>query len=218
MNTSYTKVRKQMVCEQLVTRDIVDTRVLAAMSAVPRELFVSENERAVAYSDHPLPIGADQTISQPYIVALMAQALKLTGKEHLLEVGGGCGYSAAVYGQLAAKVDSYEIIPELAEHARINIEKIGGDNVHIFAGDATTIDGEEIYDAISVAAAPAKVPTDLIKLLKKGGRMVIPIGPQYQSQWLTLITKQESGGLSEEALCAVGFVPLSVHPNQPLQP
>ena len=218
MNTSYSKARKRMVGEQLIARDIVDARVLAAMSAVPRELFVPENDRVIAYSDHPLPIGADQTISQPYIVALMAQALKLTGTEYLLEAGGGCGYSAAVYGQLAAKVDSYEIIPELAEHARINIAKVGSDNVHVFAGDATSIDGEEIYDAISVAAAPAKVPTDLVKLLKKGGRMVIPVGPQYQSQWLTLITKQEGGGLSEEALCAVGFVPLTAHPSQPLQP
>lgn len=213
--SSYEKARSRMVTEQLAARDIEDKRVLCAMNGVAREEFVTEIERGVAYSDHPLPIGEGQTISQPYIVALMAQALSLTGKERLLEVGGGCGYSAAVYGKLVAEVDSYEIIPELAEHARINIDKIGSDNVHIFAGDATAIDGEALYDAISVAAAPANVPSALVKLLKTGGRMVIPVGPQYQTQWLMLLTKNQDGSLSEEMLCPVGFVPLSVHPSRP---
>ena len=198
-----------MVAEQLAARDIIDKRVLTAMGEVPRELFVPQEMEMIAYFDRPLPIGSDQTISQPYIVALMAQALCLTGTEMLLEVGGGCGYSAAVYGHLVARVDSYEIIPELAEQARINLEKIACDNVNIIAGDATALQGNELFDVISVAAAPENVPPALIKLLKKGGHMVIPIGPQNLSQWLMLISKHEDGSLREQSLCPVGFVPLT---------
>lgn len=215
MISSYDNARKQMVREQLSARNIDDVRVLAAMDAVAREVFVPAELQGLAYHDRPLPIGADQTISQPYIVALMAQALSLKGTETLLEVGGGCGYSAAVYSHLTAKVDSYEIVPELAEHAKANIENVGSKNVQIFAGDATAIEGHELYDAISVAAAPAHVPKALVKLLKNGGRMVIPVGPLHQSQTLMLITKDEDGHLSERPLCAVGFVPLISHPNRP---
>ena len=208
MKKSYVKERQQMVDEQLRARDITDERVLAAMGEVRRDLFVPDDLKNYAYLDRPLPIGEDQTISQPYIVALMAQALALDGSEYLLEVGGGCGYSAAVHGALTTKVDSYEIIPQLAEHAQINIEKAGCKNVAIFAGDATANEGEELYDAISVAAAPASVPKSLVKLLKKGGRMVIPVGPQYQSQELLLIHKDQDDHLEEQWICAVGFVPL----------
>ena len=215
MTSSYDKTRKQMVIQQLAARNINDARVLAAMDAVKRELFVPTKLQSLAYDDRPLPIGADQTISQPYIVALMAQALSLKGTETLLEVGGGCGYSAAVYGHLASKIDSYEIVPELAEHAKINIEEVGSKNVHIFSGDATQIEGEEIYEAISVAAAPTHVPKALVRLLKKGGRMVIPVGPLHHNQTLMLITKDGDGHLSEQSLCAVGFVPLTSRPNQP---
>ena len=215
MISSYDKARQQMVSEQLATRNIDDARVLAAMGAVPREQFVPAELQRLAYDDRPLPIGADQTISQPYIVALMAQALSLKGTEILLEVGGGCGYSAVVYGHLAAHVDSYEIVPELAEHAKSNVEKVGSKNVDVFSGDATEIDGEERYDAISVAAAPTHVPKALISLLKKGGHMVIPVGPLHHSQTLMLITKDEDGHLSERSLCAVGFVPLTSRLNQP---
>ena len=215
MISSYDKARKQMVIKQLAARNIDDARVLAAMGSVPRELFVPTKLQSLSYDDRPLPIGADQTISQPYIVALMAQALSLKGTEILLEVGGGCGYSAAVYGCLVAKVDSYEIVPELAEHAKSNIEKAGSKNVDIFAGDATAIEGEELYDAISVAAAPTHIPKALVRLLKKGGRMVIPVGPLHQSQTLMLITKGEDGYVNERPLCAVGFVPLTSRPNQP---
>ncbi len=213
--TVFDVARRRLVTEQLIGRDITDVRVLAAMGAVKREIFVSDEAQGRAYLDGALPIGAGQTISQPYIVALMAQALCLDGTEHLLDVGGGCGYSAAVYGQLAATVDSYEIVPSLAEHAKINIEKAGAKNVHIFAGDATAIEGEELYDVISVAAAPASVPGDLIRLLKKGGRMVIPVGPRLHSQELLLIHKDRSGGLDEKILCAVGFVPLIVRQDPP---
>ena len=215
MISSYDKARKQMVIQQLAARNIDDARVLAAMDTVPRDLFVPAKLKSLAYDDRPLPIGADQTISQPYIVALMAQALSLKGTETLLEVGGGCGYSAVVYGHLAAQVDSYEIVPELAEHAKANIEKAGSKNVDIFSGDATEIKGEELYDAISVAAAPTHVPKALIRLLKMGGRMVIPVGPLHQSQTLLLITKDQDGHLSERSLCGVGFVPLTSRPNQP---
>ena len=215
MTSSYDKVRKQMVIKQLAARNINDARVLAAMGVVKRELFVPAKLQSLAYDDRPLPIGADQTISQPYIVALMAQALSLKGTETLLEVGGGCGYSAAVYGHLATRVDSYEIVPELAEHAKANIEKVGSENVFVFADDATAIEGEELFEAISVAAAPTHVPKALVRLLKKGGRMVIPVGPLHHGQTLMLVTKDEDGHLSEQSLCAVGFVPLTSHPVQP---
>lgn len=208
MVSSYHRAREHMVTDQLMSRDIDDVRVLAAMREVPREAFVPKDFEIYAYFDRPLPIGNGQTISQPYIVALMAQALALKGDERVLEIGGGCGYSAAVLGELAAEVESYEIIPELAEKAQKNLEKIGTRNVKTYAGEGTSIDGQDYYDAISVAAAPAVVPNALFRLLKRGGRLVVPVGPQGGAQMLMLFTKDGDGSINEKAICPVAFVPL----------
>lgn len=168
--------RREMVEHQLRGRDIVDERVLAAMTAVPRHRFVPEADRSVAYGDHALPIGRGQTISQPYVVALMTQLLALRGDERVLEVGTGSGYQAAVLAQLATEVYSVEIDPVLAEQARASLDAVGARNVHVRAGDGFYGWPEAApFDAIIITAAAPRLPDRLRDQLREGGRVVAPL-------------------------------------------
>jgi protein-L-isoaspartate(D-aspartate) O-methyltransferase len=183
--------RREMIDRQLCSRGIRDERVLRAMSAVPREEFIPLESRILAYSDGPVGIGCGQTISQPYMTALMAQELALTGSEAVLEVGAGCGYAAAVLSTLAARIVTVEIVPELAELARANLRRTGRDgNVLVVGGDGSMgyAPGAP-YDAISVAAAAPDVPISLLEQLRDHGRVVIPVGSR-EDQELRVIRKR----------------------------
>jgi protein-L-isoaspartate(D-aspartate) O-methyltransferase len=177
-----------MVERQLRGRGIWDERVLAAMLEIPREEFVPESQRAASYADEPASIGHGQTISQPYMVALMVQCLELTGAETVLEVGGGCGYHAAVIAALAARVISVELIPELARMAQHNLERTGrAHNIVVVNADGSRGRPEFApYDAISVAAAAPGVPPALLEQLKDGGRLVMPVGSAWDQELLVL--------------------------------
>jgi protein-L-isoaspartate(D-aspartate) O-methyltransferase len=181
--------------------------VLAAMGEVPREAFVPDSEKMYAYADGALPLSHGQTISQPLMVAMSVEALKLKGDETVLEVGGGSGYQAAVLSKLAKKVYSVEIIPELAANARRVLESLGIDNVEVVCADGRKGWPEGApYDGIVVAAAAEEVPPALIEQLKEGGRLVIPVGGRW-SQSLQVSRKQR-GALETEHLCQCVFVPL----------
>jgi protein-L-isoaspartate(D-aspartate) O-methyltransferase len=200
--------RERMVVEQLASRDIVDERVLSAMTGVPRHEFVDDGLNDQAYSDGALPIGEQQTISQPYIVALTCQAMALEPDARVLEVGTGSGYAAAVLSRLAERVYTIERHQTLASRASERLQALGYDNVEVRCGDGA--DGwlsEAPFDAIAVAAAASKIPTSLLEQLAEGGRLVIPVGEQGRSQELRLITR--AGSVFEErSLCQVRFVPL----------
>lgn len=182
-----------MIREQLIARDIVDERVLKAMDSVPREAFVSEALRARAYEDSPLPIGEEQTISQPYMVALMTELLRLKGDEKVLEIGTGSGYQTAILAELAGKVFSIERSFTLSQKARKNLENLGYTNVLLRVGDGT-IGWTEFapYDRIIVTAGAPDVPQSLLKQLSEGGIMVVPAGDRAH-QDLKVITKTKSG-------------------------
>jgi len=191
MNHDYRIAREKMVKNQLVPRGITDQGVLKAMKKVPRHLFVEEALVGEAYNDHPLPIGHQQTISQPYIVALMTQALELTGKEKTLEIGTGCGYQTAILAELSEKVYTIERIRPLMEEARALLAELNVLNVIFSAFDGTTGWKEyEPYDAIMVTAGAAKIPQPLLDQLADGGRMIIPIGDRM-SQELIRITRDK---------------------------
>lgn len=201
-------LRERMVDEQIVARGIRDPLTLAAMRKVPRHLFVPERERDAAYGDHPLPIGEDQTISQPYIVAFMTEALALGGGEKVLEVGTGSGYQAAILAEIAGEVYTIEIIPSLAAGAAARLEALGYKNVHVRAGDGYRGWPEAApFDAIIVTAAPDHVPQPLVDQLETGGRLVIPVGTV--SQDLRVLVKREGGRLVEERTLPVRFVPMT---------
>ena len=201
-----------MVERQLRRRGIVDGRVLEAMAAIPRELFIPEEMRIRAYDDGPVSIGHGQTISQPYMTALMAQSLELRGPETVLEVGAGSGYHAAVLGALAARVIAIELIPELAEQARWNLEAARprghpGSNIRVICGDGSLgFPAGAPYDAISVAAGAPKVPPALLEQLNDPGRLVIPVG-DLDEQQLRVIVKN-AGELTTQTSAACRFVPL----------
>lgn len=196
-----------MVEEQLRRRGIVDSRVLAAMSAVPREAFVTKSERARAYYDGALPLSHGQTISQPLMVAMSVEALRLQGDETVLEVGAGSGYQAAVLSKLAKTVYAIEIIPELVAKAKRSLESLGIDNVELICADGRKGWPEGApYDGIVVAAAAEKVPAALVEQLREGGRLVIPVGGRW-GQALQALRKRE-GKLETEELCRCVFVPL----------
>jgi protein-L-isoaspartate(D-aspartate) O-methyltransferase len=180
-----------MVERQLRRRGIRDQRVLDVMLAVPREEFVPVEERATAYRDDPIPIGYGQTISQPYMTALMAQELHLTGGEMVLEVGAGCGYAAAVLGALTKRVVAIEIVPELCSLARTNLDRtLRGGNVEVLAGDGSRgYPPLAPYDAISVAAAAPEIPSSLLEQLCDPGRLVIPVG-ERDDQELRVVEKR----------------------------
>jgi len=206
--TDWETQRLQMVEQQLRRRGIHDERVLEAMAKIPREQFLPEKVRPWAYADEPLSIGYGQTISQPYMTALMAQALELKGAEKVLEVGTGCGYAAAVLAHLAAKVITIEIVRELADTARRNLEAVGlADKVMVVTGDGSRgYPDMAPYDAISVAAAAPNIPPALVDQLKDPGRLVIPVG-SLSEQELVVLTK--SGGKTKTRVAALcRFVPL----------
>ncbi|MFC1937517.1 protein-L-isoaspartate(D-aspartate) O-methyltransferase [Chloroflexota bacterium] len=187
---------RTMLVEHL-SREIKDKRVLTTMSRIPRERFVPPEERYFAYEDRPLSIGLGQTISQPFIIALMTQALKLTGKEKVLEVGTGSGYQTAILAELAREIISTERLPALAEKARKVLDELGDNNVQIYVvGRELGWKPEAPYDAIMVTAAAPRVPDDLLAQLKVGGRMVIPAGPQYM-QSLYKVTKHRDRNVVE---------------------
>ena len=203
----YQKARERMVETQIAARGIRDPRVLAAMRKVPRHLFVDEALKDQAYGDYPLPIGEGQTISQPYIVALMTEALELKGPEKVLEVGTGSGYQAAILAELARWVYSIERYPSLAYQAKRTLERLGYNNVIIRVGDGTKGWPEAApFDAIIVTAAGPKIPEPLLEQLKDGGRLVMPVGDEW-SQYLIKVTKK-GDKLYKENLGAVRFVKL----------
>ncbi len=200
--------RKQMVAEQLRSRGISDRRVLAAMSKVPREQFVPEKSRSESYADRPLPIGNGQTISQPYMVALMTEQLRLQPQDRVLEIGTGSGYQTAVLAELAANVYSVEIVEPLAKQAKATLRRLGYRNVQVKVGDGYQGWAEYApYDAIVVTCAPDHVPQPLTQQLKEGGRMTIPVGPRL-AQELYLLMKR-NGRMQQAAIVDVRFVPMT---------
>jgi protein-L-isoaspartate(D-aspartate) O-methyltransferase len=199
--------RNSMVQAQLRGRGIRDERVLAAMSHVPRHQFVDEKYREQAYDDHPLPIGEGQTLSQPYIVALMLEALALTGSETVLEIGTGSGYEAALLGELASTVYSVERHASLASSAEQVLGRLGFPHVTVVVGDGSEgLPEHAPYDAIVVSAAAPRIPQALFDQLREGGRMVVPVGPAY-AQELQLVCKQDGRPLVVN-LEGCRFVPL----------
>lgn len=200
--------RQKMVADHLRRRDITDSRVLAAFATIPRDRFVPSNMVERAYDDAPLPIGHGQTISQPYVVAITAQALALKGHEHVLEIGTGSGYAAAILGMLAHRVHTVERITELADAAEAALSSLGIANVIVHRGDGTLgwPDGAP-YEAIAVAAGAPAPPPSLLAQLTIGGRLVIPTGGE-DSQRLVRITRRSQIDWSEEDLGDVRFVPL----------
>jgi protein-L-isoaspartate(D-aspartate) O-methyltransferase len=204
---SFLPQREQMVRSQIERRGVRDSRVLEAMRAVPRHLFLSGSDRASAYDDTPLPIGCHQTISQPYIVAYMTEALGLQGTEKVLEIGTGSGYQTAILACLARTVYSMERIPELAERARKNLRALGIDNAEIAVGDGTAgVPEQAPFDAVLVAAGTPSLPPPLLDQLALGGRLVAPIGErsvQDLERWI-----RTPSGFEKRRLIAVVFVPL----------
>jgi len=203
----------RMVEEQLRDRGIRDERVLEAMRRVPRHRFVLPEHRRDAYGDHPLPIGHGQTISQPYIVAFMTEALQLGPGDVVLEIGTGSGYQAAVLGELAREVYTIELVPELAERARGTLDAMGYRNVHTRTGDGYAGWPEHApFSKIIVTAAPETVPQALVDQLAIGGTMVLPVGPERGDQELRILTRTEGGVTSERSL-PVRFVPMVKPPG-----
>ena len=201
--------RLKMVDVQLARRGISDAKVLDAMRHVPREKFIDPPYVAHAYEDRPLPIGAGQTISQPYIVAYMIAALQLTGGETVLEIGGGSGYAAAVLARIVSHVYAIERIPELAARARDNLVAAGVENVTIRCADGTEGWPEEApFDAILVSAGAPGVPQTLMEQLQDGGRMVVPVGSDPASQDLIRVVRRNANTYDRECLTSVRFVPL----------
>ena len=204
----FTIARERMVADQLRARGITDPRVLTAMGRVPRHRFVEEALAARAYGDYPLPIGEKQTISQPYMVALMTQALELSGGERVLEVGTGSGYQTAILAEVAGKIYSVERIRGLADRARAILEDLGYYNVLNRVGDGTLGWREEApFDAVLVTAAAPEVPLPLVEQVKPGGRLVIPVGGST-AQVLKCLVKEPDGAVRESELVGCVFVKL----------
>ena len=208
----YDAQRAAMVEQQLRGRDIRDRRVLDAMRKVPRHRFVPERVRSQAYADHPLPIGHDQTISQPYIVAFMTQALKIEPGHKVLEIGTGSGYQAAILGELAREVYTIEIVTPLADSAKALLAELGYKKVHVRAGNGYLGWPEQApFDRIMVTAAPDEVPRALVDQLAVGGLMAIPVGTLDQE--LRILRKTEKGLQTLETL-PVRFVPMTGKPGK----
>ncbi len=199
--------REHMVREQLLRRRIRDERVLEAMGTIPRHLFVPEDQQHLAYIDAPLPIGSGQTISQPYIVALMTELLGLEAGDSVLEIGTGSGYQAAILSRVAGQVYSIERIPELAERARVLFGKLGIENVEIITGDGTQgLEEHQPYDGIIVTAAAPEVPKPLESQLAQDGRMVLPVGTRVGQ--VLEVWHRKGDELVCEKIAPVAFVPL----------
>jgi len=207
LEKNYDRERKQMVARQLKGRDITDTRVLEAMAKVPRHLFVPMNIRDLAYQDSALPIDHGQTISQPYIVALMSQALSIQPGDKVLEIGTGSGYQAAVLAEMGAEVFTIEIISELGLQAEMLLKELGYERVKVRIGDGYLgWPGKAPFDAIIVTCAPASIPEPLQQQLAEGGRLVIPVG-ESGFQQLYLLTKEKNRIIRQKIL-DVRFVPM----------
>ena len=207
-DADWAKQRRRMVQRQIEGRGIEDPDVLRAMEKVRRHLFVPEGFRSAAYDDRPLPIGQGQTISQPYIVALMTELAEVRSGDRVLEVGTGSGYQAAVLAELAESVFTVEIVEELAKTARNRLHKLGYDNVHVRMGDGFRGWPEHApFDAILVTAAPPEIPGPLKEQLAPGGRLVIPVGEGWQE--LKIVEKTADGPLKKRTVIPVQFVPMT---------
>jgi protein-L-isoaspartate(D-aspartate) O-methyltransferase len=202
-----TAERARMVAEQIRARDVRDPRVLAAMERVPRHLFMPEAVRSEAYRDHPVPIGYSQTISQPYIVGFMSEALDVRPEHRVLEIGTGSGYQAAILGELAREVYTIEIVEPLAESARATLMQLDYKNVHVRAGNGYAGWPEQApFDRIMVTAAPDEVPSALVEQLKVGGLMAIPVGTFDQE---LRIMRRTADGMDTLTTLPVRFVPMT---------
>ena len=209
-NIDFEQARRQMVEEQIEARGVTDSRVREAMSRVPRHEYVPVQYRASAYRDTPLPIEFEQTISQPYIVALMTELLQPEPGDRILEVGTGSGYQAAVAAELVSQVYSIEIIPELARSAADRLERLGVSNVFVRAGDGYLGWPEQgPFDGILVTAGAEDLPEPLVEQLKPGARMIIPVGDQSSFQVLKVVEKLPEGEVEIRDIIAVRFVPLT---------
>ena len=207
--TDYATEREAMVERQMRRRGITEPEILDAFRVVPREKFISEEYAHLAYGDHPLPIEANQTISQPYIVALMIQAARIKGGDKVLEIGAGSGYAAAVISRIAGKVIGVERQHDLVEVARERLQRLGYDNVEIVEGDGTRgCPDHAPFEAILAAASGSHVPDPLVEQLAPGGCIVMPVGEPGWVQELVKVTKQDDGILKHENLGGVRFVPL----------
>jgi protein-L-isoaspartate(D-aspartate) O-methyltransferase len=204
----YIGKRMQMVQKDIQGRGVKDPKVLEAMQKIPRHLFVDESFKEKAYADHPLPIGEGQTISQPYVIALMTEALRLRPEDRVLEIGTGSGYQAAVLAEIVKEVYTIEIRKPLAESASKRLQELGYKNIQVKYADGY-FGWEEVapFDAVMVTAASNHIPPLLLKQLKDGGRLIIPVGSTTFHQTLTLVSK-EKGDLQVEQLGGVLFVPL----------
>ena len=206
--TDHASLRKKMVAEQLQARGVTDPRVLAAAAKVERHRFLSEENQNSAYSDCPLPIGKEQTISQPYMVALMTQALGLKGNETVLEIGTGSGYQTALLAELAKEVYTIERIPELSRKAGGLLTELGYTNIHFKMGDGSVGWKEHApYDRIIITAACPRVPFPIEEQLKEGGKIVLPVGGEVFRQQLQVCEKKR-GSLLASPVCDCVFVPL----------
>lgn len=202
--------RRTMVSRDIKGRGIRDPRVLVAMEKIPRHVLVNERYRREAYADHPLPIGEGQTISQPYVVALMTEALKLKATDHVLEIGTGSGYQAAVLAEIVRDVKSIEIRRGLAQSAAARLKELGYANVAVKYGDGYFGWEEHApFDAIIITASANHIPPPLVKQLKEGGRLILPLGSTVFYQTLTLVTKRKGGELDVQQLDPVAFVPMT---------
>jgi len=202
-----TRARERMVSTQIAARDVRDARTLAALRKVPRHLFVPTPLVGQAYDDHPLPIGGGQTISQPYIVAFMTEALGLEGGEKVLEIGTGSGYQAAVLAEIAARVFTIEIVAPLAEQARQRLADLGYTNVSVRSGDGYAGWPEEApFDAIMITAAAPRIPEPLKEQLRDGGRMILPVGEDYQE---LVVVRRNGARFDQERVLPVRFVPMT---------
>jgi protein-L-isoaspartate(D-aspartate) O-methyltransferase len=207
--TNFAAEREAMIEQQIESRGIHEPTILEAFRAVPREAFLSKDYADLAYGDHPLPIEAGQTISQPYIVALMIQAAEIKPGDRVLEVGAGSGYAAAVMSRIAGQVVAIERQPDLVKVAQERMQRLGYDNVRLVEGDGTRgWEAEAPYDAIVAAASGSHVPPAWVKQLTEGGRIVMPVGEPNWIQKLIKVTKGPAGNLITEDLGGVRFVPL----------
>ena len=208
-DSPYDNARETMVREQIAARGVANPAVVATLRCVPRHLFVPQDERDRAYVDAPVPIGHGQTISQPYIVALMTELVRPQSSDRVLEVGTGSGYQAAVLAQLVSHVYTIELEETLGRRAEEVLRELRNDNVTVRIGDGYAGWSEHApFDIIIVTAAPEQVPQPLLDQLKPGGRLIVPVGPRFSVQQLQLIEKDAAGDLTTRNVSAVMFVPL----------